>query len=150
MKHLTATATRRVAAPIDDAYALLVDIDGYPRWYPAGVASAAVTARDSNEVPTAARASLNGRLGPINRTFDLNLSVSVQRPESVELSRIAHDAGDSERFVVRWRLRPEEGGTRIAVEFDALLSIPPLVPVGGIADTIAAGFADAAAQALES
>jgi ribosome-associated toxin RatA of RatAB toxin-antitoxin module len=150
MKHLAATATRQSSASPEAAYALLTDIDGYPRWYPTGVPSARTVNRDANGTPTEAQAQLAVAVGPLNRQFDVRMAVVTEALRRVELSRIPHDSRDKERLAVRWRLSPGSGGngTTIAVELDADLSVPPFLPVGSVSETIAAGFADAAVRAL--
>jgi ribosome-associated toxin RatA of RatAB toxin-antitoxin module len=150
MKHLAATATRQVKASIEQAYALLSDVDGYPRWYPTGVPSAVTTKRDADGGPTEARATLAVATGPIKRDFDVNMSVKREPQRLVELRRLPKSAGDREQLLVRWRLAPSAGGTTLTVELDAELSVPAFLPVGSVGDGIAGGFADAAARALAS
>jgi hypothetical protein len=82
--------------------------------------------------------------GPLVRDFNLLLTVSAQRPSLVRLARVPHDAGDAEEFGVTWRIAEQI----VTVELDASLSVPRLLPVGGIGESIASGFASAAAREL--
>ena len=138
MKELHGTASADVAACAADAYALLIDVEGYPRWYPNVVREARATS------PERARAKLHVAYGPLTRDFDLTLAVAGTPPTEVRLTRIRHDADDPERFEVTWTI---SDGT-ISVALDADLSVPRLVPVGGIGDAMASGFVEAAARAL--
>ena len=65
----------------------------------------------------------------------------------MSLSRIPHRPGDNERLSVAWAL---SGGDRttIDVAMHANLSIPGFVPVGGLAESVAQGFLDAALAEL--
>lgn len=150
MKHLAATATRESPASIEAAYALLADVDGYPRWYPEGVPSARTVLRGEDGGPVEAQAQLKVGVGPIQRDFDVRMSVTRKPPELVELRRLPKSAGDREQLLVRWRLAPGPGGagTKITVELDAELSVPPFLPVAPVSEIIATGFADAAVKAL--
>jgi ribosome-associated toxin RatA of RatAB toxin-antitoxin module len=150
MKHLAATATRQSSASPEAVYALLIDIDGYPRWYPSGVPSARTVSRDASGTPAEAQAQLAVAVGPLNRQFNVRMAVVTEPLRRVELSRIPHDSRDKERLVVRWQLAAGPGGTgtTITVELDADLSVPPFMPVGSVGEGIASGFADAAVQAL--
>ncbi len=56
--------------------------------------------------------------------------------------------GDREQFSVTWHVREAEGGAEIDLALDANLSVPRLVPLGGIGNGVARGFVDAAARAL--
>jgi hypothetical protein len=150
MKELRGTATTFVAAPAEQCFALLEALDGYPAWYPDVVKQGAVVERDGEGRPTRARARLHVAVGPLIRDFDLLLAVEADRPSLVRLSRIPHDASDTEEFRVSWHLDPQNGGTRIRVELDANLSVPRLLPLGGLGDSLAQGFVEAAARALRA
>jgi hypothetical protein len=69
----------------------------------------------------------------------------------VVLTRIPHDAGDREQFRVAWTLTAAPGGaerTEIGLALNATLSVPRLVPLTGVGDSLAAGFVSAAAREL--
>ncbi len=148
MKKISANATRQTAATPEAAYALLVDLEGYPRWYPDGVSEAEINNRNADGTPTQGKARLKISVGPIQREFKVWTKIVTEPLKLVELSRIPHDDRDRERLTVRWKLAPSGSGTTLTVEIDAELSIPPFMPVGSVAPTIAGGFADAAARAL--
>jgi hypothetical protein len=147
MKELHGTASSAVAAPIERCFELLAAVEGYPSWYSDVVRDAAVLERDQEGRPVKARARLHVAAGPLVRDFDLLLAVSTVLPTLVRLARIPHDASDHEQFDVTWRLE-DRGDTRIQLALDATLSVPRLLPIGGIGDSMADGFVRAAARAL--
>lgn len=147
MKQLHGSASASVAAPIEACFALVEAVDRYPLWYPDVVREAEVVERSDDGRPTATRATLHASVGPIVKDFQLLLAVKAQQFSAVQLTRIPHDASDPERFEVLWSLQPGSE-TRIHLTLDASLSVPRLVPVGGIGDSMAAGFVAAAAAAL--
>ncbi len=144
MKELHGAASTSVSAPAQQCYALLADIDGYHAWYPDVIRSSEVLERGADEQPVRAHAVLHVAVGPLVRDFNLQLAVSTDAPSLVKLERIPHDASDPERFVVTWTVRPGA----IAVSLDASLSVPRLLPIGSIGETMAQGFVTAAARAL--
>jgi polyketide cyclase/dehydrase/lipid transport protein len=148
MKALSATATASTSASLHACFALLSAIDRYPDWYPEGVKSAEVTERGDDGLPIRGRTVLQITLGPFARDFPLEVSVIVRWPETITISRLPEHAGDHEHLDVIWRLREQSTGTAIEVALDAELAVPPLLPVGGVADSIARGFVEAAARAL--
>ena len=75
------------------------------------------------------------------------MAVAVAAPRTVTLTRLPNEPSDAEEFEVRWMLQPEGAGTRIAVEIEANLAVPRMVPLGGIGDAMAAAFVQAAALA---
>jgi hypothetical protein len=147
MKELHGSATAHVAAPIEECLALLQAVDRYPSWYPEVVKGAEVVERDADGAPAKARTTLHVSHGPLVRDFRLLLAVGVQRPGTVTLTRVPHGPSDQEAFEVTWRLADREG-TRIELVLDANLSVPRLIPLGGIGDAMAQGFVAAAARAL--
>jgi ribosome-associated toxin RatA of RatAB toxin-antitoxin module len=147
MKELHGSASASVAAPIEACFALVEAVDRYPSWYPDVVRDAEIVGRDDEGHPTKTRATLHASVGPIVKDFRLLLAVTAERFSTVKLARIPHDSSDPERFEVIWRLQ-QGGETRIHLTLDANLSVPRLVPVGGIGDSMAAGFVAAAAAAL--
>ena len=126
---------------------MLANVEGYPGWYPEGVRSAEVLERDPAGVPTRVKATLHIAQGPIQRDFKVHLSVTLREPELIALERIPHGAGDREQMSVTWRLAAGSG-TALTVELAARLSIPAFMPVGGLADSMARGFLDAAVAQL--
>jgi ribosome-associated toxin RatA of RatAB toxin-antitoxin module len=149
MKELTGSATQTVAAPIERCFALVVAVEDYPRWHPDVVRSAEVVERRPDGNPARARAALHVGVGPLVKDFNLTLMVQLAPPASVVLTRVPHDASDQEQFRVAWTLAAVPGGeTEISLALDATLSVPRLVPLGGIGDSLADGFVSAAAREL--
>jgi hypothetical protein len=86
--------------------------------------------------------------GPLVKDFNLLLAIRVERPGTVQLTRIPHAPSDQEAFQVTWRLE-DRGETGIRLDLAANLSVPRLVPLGGVGDAMAAGFVRAATRALD-
>ena len=147
MKELSGSASVAVSAPIEDCFALLIDVERYPVWYPETVREVEVAQRGAGGEPTMIGATLHAAIGPVAREFHLLLAVEASRPRVVSLKRVAHGPSDRERFQVTWRLE-QAAGTRIRIELAANLSVPRLLPVGGVGDGMANGFVRAAAKAL--
>lgn len=148
VKALNGTASETVTASIEDCFAFFEAIDRYPDWHPEVVREVDVVQRGAGGEPTQARTKLHVARGPLVKDFNLLMDVAARRPEAVMLTRRRHGPSDPEEFEVRWHLREQNAGTNIRLEVEANLSVPRLVPVGGIGDAIAAGFVVAAARAL--
>jgi len=146
MKELHGTATNVVSAPVAECQALLAAVERYPVWYPDVVKQVEVLDRDDRGYASRARSNLHVSIGPLVHDFHLVFAVDVA-PMTVKLNRIPHDAGDRERFDVTWRL-DGAGDTRIQVQLGASLSVPRLLPLGGVGDSLARGFVSAAVRAL--
>ena len=147
MKDLHGEAARPVSASPQRSLDLLSDLEGYPRWYPDVVRRVDVLQRDG-ELVKQARVTLHAAIGPINRDLELVLSVA-RTPDTVTLARVRNERSDRERFEVAWRARPTGADqTRLELALDASLDLPRLLPTGGLADTLAAGFVEAAAREL--
>ena len=128
--------------------ALLADAERYPNWYPEVVKSVEVLERDASGQPSKVRTKLHVQHGPITRDFDLTMSVDVEPQQgTVRLHRIPHEPSDGEKFEVNWSVNGS-GPTRISLDLAANLNVPRFLPLGGIGDTIAAGFVSAATRAL--
>ncbi len=147
MKELHARAGTSVNATAEQVLDLLRAVDEYPTWYPDGVRAAAVLERDDEGRPTKVNATLHVASGPLVRDFRLTLAVTSPDPTTIKLARVPHDSRDPERFEVTWRVL-ERHGVRIELALDANLSVPRLLPVGGVGESIARGFVDAAARTL--
>jgi hypothetical protein len=152
VKDLAASTTGTTPADPQTVFAKLIEIDAYPVWYPSGVRAAEVLESDpATGRPTKVKVTLHASVGPINRDFKLHLKVLTREPELIDMQRLPKSSDDREEMQVAWRLRPAgapAGGTSITVELTARLSIPALVPTGGVADGMAKGFLNAALQAL--
>jgi len=163
MKDLSATASEVAPAPIERCFELVADVERYPEWYPAGVKRVEVLERDPEGRPTLVAAILSLGEGPIRKDFDLQMAVATTEAgaasetsaateasrRGVELTRVKQDAADGERMVVAWALA-EDGtaGTQLTVELRAALDLPPFLPVGAIAKSVANGFLAAALARL--
>ena len=150
MKALAASTGASTTASIEDAFTLIAALEDYPSWYPSGVKEAQVLERDADGLPKKARATLHLAHGPLVRDFRLNLAVTSRRPTNFTLARIPHDSRDREELTVGWRLSGDDRSARIDVDLRANLSVPTFLPVGGVADSIARGFLDAAVRKLNS
>lgn len=149
MKELTGSASGTTPATPGQVMALLEDIDRYPIWDPELVKEAGVLERDAEGHPTKARCRLHVERGPLTRDFNLIMSVHVDPAGTMRLSRIPRETGDPERFDVTWRVG-RGPSTRLRVELAANLSVPKLVPLGGVGDSLAQSFLSAATRALAS
>jgi hypothetical protein len=150
VKRLQGSASASSAAPIERCIEVLAAVDRYPRWYPDVVRSVTVLERGPDERPARVEAVLHVARGPLVRDLELLLAVSVGELGEVVLRRIPHGPPDAEQFEVAWRLQTGVGDeTSVAVALDASLSLPRLVPLGGLADAFAEGFLRAALVAIE-
>ncbi len=149
MKALRGTASASPAVPVERCLEFLAAVDQYPDWYPDVVRRVAIVELGEDGLARSAQASLHVSHGPLVKDFELLLAVDVEPPGTVALSRIAHGESDQQRFAVTWRLHREGGGTRLELELEADLSVPRLLPVGGVGDAIAQGFVRAAVAELE-
>jgi len=150
VKQLTGSATGTTGAAPEQAFALLEAIDGYPTWYPEVIKEAEVLERDAQGRPTRARTKLHVERGPLTRDFNLRMSVTDDPISMIKLSRIPNEPSDPERFDVTWRVEPGNPNTRIRLDLDANLSVPRMVPLGGVGDALAQGMVSAATRALAS
>jgi Polyketide cyclase / dehydrase and lipid transport len=147
MKELRGAADATVAVPIERCFELLRAVDAYPSWYPEVVKSVEVVDRDAQGAPARVQTRLHLAQGPLTRDFDLLMSVTAQRPGTIDLTRVPEERGDDERFQVTWRLSGRNG-TRIGLELLANLPVPRFLPLGGVGDSVARGFVAAAVRQL--
>jgi ribosome-associated toxin RatA of RatAB toxin-antitoxin module len=150
MKDLNGSASRPVNAPPELCLELLADVESYPRWYPEVVRGIEVVKRDAATVAQQVRAILHAAVGPINRDLELLLAVT-RGSDTVALTRVQNERSDRERFEVNWRVvgaGPEQA--RIELSLAASLDLPRLLPVGGLADSLATGFVRAAVRELSA
>ena len=146
MAELRGTATDLVAAPLADAFALVQAVDRYPSWYPDVVREVEVVERDAEGLPHRVRTKLHVARGPVVKDFDLIMAVIAEPPESLRLTRVSDHPSD-QSFEVAWRLR-DRGRTSLTVDLSANLNVPRFLPLGGIGNSIAEGFVQAAKDAL--
>jgi ribosome-associated toxin RatA of RatAB toxin-antitoxin module len=147
VKELTGTATAAVAAPADQCLALVAAVDRYPTWHPDVVKAVDVLDRNAAGQPTRVKTKLHLAQGPLSKDFDLEMTVSVQLPGTVQLTRVPHEPSDEERFEVTWHV-DAPAHAQIRLDLRANLAVPRLLPLGGIGDAVADGFVNAAARAL--
>jgi hypothetical protein len=147
VKELTGSARASVAASPEACLAFLAAVDRYPTWYPEVVRAVDVVERAPSGQPTRAQTKLHLAQGPLTKDFDLLMAVSVEPPGTVRLTRIAHGSSDAERFEVTWHI-DAAAHTEISLDLRANLSVPRLLPIGGIGDSVANGFVSAAARDL--
>jgi hypothetical protein len=113
---------------------------------PQAVRSVDVVERDPEGHARRARARLHLSWGPVAKDFDLVLAI-VAELGTVRLTRVSVGSSTS-RFNVVWHVQRDQR-TRLALELEATLDVPRLMPVGGIGDAVARGFVSAAATALD-
>ena len=148
MKDLHGSASQPVNAAPQRCLELLADVESYPRWYPEVVRRIEVVKRDAAGAAQQVHAILHAAVGPINRDLELRLGVT-RGAETVVLARVAHEGSDRERFEVNWRVVSAGAQqARIELSLVASLDVPKLLPVGGLADTLATGFVGAAVREL--
>lgn len=147
MKELHGQASQAIDASPQEALELLADLESYPRWYPSVVRGIEVVEREGERI-TQARATLQAAVGPINRELALLLAVTLGA-DTVRLARVPHERSDRERFEVTWRVAAQgPQRTHLELALYAALDLPRLLPTGGLADSMAAGFVGAAARQL--
>jgi hypothetical protein len=149
MKQLRGAADSEVAASPEQCFALLADVEGYPRWHSETVRQVEVIERGADGRASKVAATLHAQTGPLARDFHLMLAVALQPPRTVRLTRAPHEPTDPERFEVNWRVAAGQP-TRIQLELEAVLELPRLVPLGPVGDSLASGFVAAAARELTS
>jgi ribosome-associated toxin RatA of RatAB toxin-antitoxin module len=146
MAQLRGTATDLVAAPLAECFALVQAVDGYPSWYPDVVREVEVLEHDSEGRPHRVRTKLHVARGPVVKDFDLIMAVIADPPQGLKLTRVSDHPSD-QSFEVAWRLG-EGAQTRMTVDLSADLNVPRFLPLGGIGDSIAEGFVQAAKDTL--
>ncbi|MBO0767774.1 MAG: hypothetical protein J2O48_03725 [Solirubrobacterales bacterium] len=144
MRDIDAAVSGHTAAAPERVLALVNDVEAYPSWYAEGVKRAEVRERDSEGNATKVFTVLALREGPIQRDFDMEMSVN--RGEGwIKLSRLPKSLDDEEQFAVKFSVSP---GTELGVSFNARLSIPAWLPLGNLPQLIPRGFLDAALAKL--
>lgn len=148
MKELAGSAEATVEATSEACFELVAAVEGYPRWNGEVIREVELLAARSDGRPTRVRTTVHVAAGPITRDFHLVMDVEYSDHDTVCLTRVPHEPSDPEKFEVVWRVAAGPP-TRLAIELDATLEVPRLVPVGGVGDRIAQGFVDAAKRELE-
>jgi ribosome-associated toxin RatA of RatAB toxin-antitoxin module len=142
-------AAARVAdAPLEDCFRLIASVDRYPDWCSEAVTAVDVLEDGADGHPAKVRARMRIERAGFHREFDLFLAVAVEPPDTVRLTRVT-DHPTNQEFEATWSLSPA-ASTRVALQLDAKLRVPWYIRAGGIPDSIAAAFVDAACNALAS
>jgi hypothetical protein len=149
MKHLQGAAQSSVSVPIEECFAFLEALEGYPTWYADVVREVKVVESGDDGLPLRAETTLHLSYGPVSRDLDLLLAVKVRKPGLVQLTHVPSGPSSEASFDATWRLE-SRAGTQLALELEATMPVPRLVPLGGIGDAFAAGFMQAAVGKLES
>jgi Polyketide cyclase / dehydrase and lipid transport len=148
VKELTGRASATTIASAEACLALLMAVDRYPNWYPDVVKSVEVLEWDDQARPSKVRSKLHVERGPLTHDFDLTMEVLLYPPGAVRLSRIPHNGRDGEKFEVNWFVG-EAQPTQIQLNLAANLNVPRFLPLGGVGDSMAQGFVNAATRALQ-
>jgi len=149
MKHLQGAAESTVSMPIEECLAFLAALEAYPSWYPDVVREVKVVESGDDGLPLKAETKLHLSYGPVSRDLDLLLAIRVRRPGLVQLTHVPRGPSSGTSFDATWRLE-SDGDTRLALELEATMPVPRLVPLGGVGDAFADGFMQAAVGELES
>ncbi len=150
MKELRGSASAVVGESVEESFRLLAAVDRYPTWNGAPFREVDVLELDREGNPVRARATVHLSLSPFGKAFELVVSVRTERPTAVYLTRIPNEPSDHERMELAWRLR-EDGGTRIELGFEAVVSfLPRFVPLAGVGDRIAESVVGSAARTLHA
>ena len=134
------------ATSIEDCFALLVTVVAISAVGAETVRQVEVDRERPRNGASRVRTTIHVARGPLTRDFHLVMAVGAEVPRTVTLTRLRHEPPDSEDFEVRWQLRPEGDGTRIGLEIEVNLSVPRMLPLGGIGDAMASAFVAAAVR----
>ena len=127
---------------------LLADVERYPDWYPEVVRNVEILERGKGGEPSTVQTQLHVSWGRLSHDWDLTMAVEVKAPNTVKLTRVASGSGD-QGFEVAWHLGHGKA-TTIEVKLHANIDVPRLLPLGGVGDSLASGFAAAAARELST
>jgi ribosome-associated toxin RatA of RatAB toxin-antitoxin module len=133
---------RVVSAAPADVYAVVEDVETYPEWM-TGVQGVDVHERGPDGRVSVARIHMELPIPVVKGGFAFTGAVDRTPPSRVTLRRKPSREGDEQALTVDWRLEPEGSGTRVRLEMDATVDVPRFAPLGGPADSMARGFADA-------
>lgn len=148
MKELSGSATVTTEATPEACFELVAAVDRYPSWNSDAIRRMEVLESDSEGRATRVRTAVHVAAGPLTREFELVMDVEHSERDAVCLSRVPNDPDDAEKFEVVWRIS-DGPPTCLAIELSAVLEVPRLIPLAGIGDRVAQGFADAARRELE-
>ena len=146
MRDFHTEAAEVTPASLDDSFALVAAVDRYPEWCPDAVRAVDILERGADGYVSSVRMRMHIARGAIVRDFNLYLAIAVEPLAFVKLRRFT-DHPTNQEFHATWLLRPA-ASTRIELQLDAKLRVPPYIPAGGIPHAIAKGFVSAACRAL--
>jgi hypothetical protein len=146
MREFHGRAAEVTPASLEDSFALVAAVDRYPGWCSDAVRAVDVLERGADGYPSRVRMRMHIARGAVVRDFNLYLAIVVEPLGTVKLTRFT-DHPTNQRFHATWLLQPA-GSTRIELQLDAKLRVPPRIPAAGIPDAIAEGFVSAACRAL--
>jgi ribosome-associated toxin RatA of RatAB toxin-antitoxin module len=146
MREFHGAAAEVVAAPPEDCLVLLAAVDRYPDWCPDVVRAVEVLDRGADRQASSVRMTMHIARGGFDTEFDLFLTVIVEPPGTVKLTRV-RKRPTSQEFNATWMLTPA-GSTRVALQLDAKLRVPWYIRAHRIADAIAQRFVTAACREL--
>jgi len=149
MKRLHGEAQDAVRVPVGECFAFLAALEAYPSWYADVVRDVEVIEADGDGLPVRAETKLHLAYGPVSRDIDLLLGVDVEEPSLVQLRHIPRGPSSGASFDATWHLQ-DGAETQLALELDATMPIPRLVPLTGVGKAFADGFMKAAVAALSS
>ncbi len=145
MKEIRGAASAEVAAPAARSYELLAAAERYREWNGELVRELDVLDRD----PLRVRAVIYVRQSPFAKTFELRVAVRTEPPHAVHIVRIPNEPTDPEALELTWRVAAAAGGSRITLQFAAVVSfVPGFVPLGGVGNLIADTLLSSAVRAL--
>ena len=145
MKEFQGSAEGRLTATPQEAISLLAAVDRYPDWYPTVIREVDVLQRGPDGHPTRARTKVHLAAGPLAHDFQFEVLVSVEDTRRVTLTRVADQGSEHNRLEVQWDVSPGQ----LQVDLQAALDVPRFLPLGGIGNSVAQGFIEAATRALD-
>ena len=108
--------------------------------------------RDAQGRAERVHSRLRASIGPLDRDFEIMLTIRDEGPADVVLDRLPHEPRDGEALSMRWTLSPAPGagrGTLLRLALTAKLDVPRMLPLPrGVANDLARKFVEAAAARL--
>lgn len=146
VKEIRGSASAEVAAPVERSYELLAGVDRYGEWNGDLVRELEVLDRD----PLRIRAVIHVKQSPLMKNFELRLVVHAQ-PHVVHIERLPNEPTDPEALELAWQVASADGGSRIDLEFAAVVSFAPaFLPLHGVGDLLANRLLSSAVAALSA
>ncbi len=143
LKELSGNASIALSVSPQRMLELLRAVDAYPAWFGERIREVTVVEHGADGLPSVVRATLRVEVGPFAQDVHAMLRVSSDQ-RGVTLTRVQHEPDDPEELVVSWAVAPSS----LSVELSARLDVPRLLPLGGVGESIARDFVQAAARAV--